>query len=789
MLKSLSNLGQSICNRHSTVFYDISQYKKIAEAVFEKKYNTLIDAALREKSLELRKKVILGLPEDDILLDAYALVYEAIYRVLGIYPFETQIMASTALHQGKMVEMQTGEGKTLCAVMPAYLNSLSGKGVHILTFNDYLAKRDAEWMGPVYRFLGLSVAYIKEDMKPSERRCAYLCDVTYVTAKECGFDYLRDFLCTNKEDLVHRPFNYAIIDEGDSILIDEARIPLVIAGNSSDNERDNTELSAIVGELIPHTDYELDEYGNNVYLTDSGTLKAEKMLGCKNLYNEKNTVLLSKLNCALYAHAILKKDVDYIVKDGIIQLIDEYTGRIANKRHWPDNLHSAVEAKEGITSSSKGIILGSIPLQYFLGLYPKLSGMTGTAKSSAPELKEFYGLDVIVIPTHKPCIRKDHPDMVFTNMAAKQKTIVQEIIRVHSSGQPILVGTGSVDESERLSEQLKNSGIACNVLNAKNDEMEAVIIAKAGEFGAVTVSTNMAGRGIDIKLGGADEKDRERVVATGGLYVLGTTRNESRRIDNQLRGRSGRQGDPGESRFFVSLEDGLFIKYEIDKLIYARNYTANCEGLIENSDIQKDINNSQKLIEGYNEDIRRQLWRYSFIIEEQRRIIHKKRQAILKNEVVLKLLKQRSYDRYSMLIDEYGEKLLTDIEKQLTLFFINKHWAEHLDYVSYIRESIHLVVLGKKNPIDEFHRYAIQAFDNMLQAIENDIVNTFNTTEITKNGIDMAGAGLKGPSSTWTYLINDSEDQFSSAHRIIKTAVNTMIKPVAAIKKFIKAFK
>ncbi len=789
MLKSLSNLGKSIRNRHSTVFYDISQYKKIAEAVCEKKYNKLTDATLREMSLDLRKKANLGVHEDDMLLDAYALVYEAIYRVLGIYPFETQIMASIALHQGKMVEMQTGEGKTLCAVMPAYLNSLSGKGVHVLTFNDYLAKRDAEWMGPVYRFLGLSVDYVKEDMKPSERISAYLCDVTYVTAKECGFDYLRDFLCSSEDELVHRPFNYAIIDEGDSILIDEARIPLVIAGNSSDSESDNTQLSAIAGELIPHTDYELDEYCNNVYLTDSGTLKAEKMLGCKNLYSEKNTVLLSKLNCALYAHAILKKDVDYIVKDGKIQLIDEYTGRLANKRHWPDNLHSAVEAKEVITSNSKGIILGSIPLQYFLGLYPKLSGMTGTAKTSAPELKEFYGLDVIVVPTHKPCIRKDHPDMFFKKVPDKQKAIVQEIIRVHSSGQPILIGTGSVDESERLAEQLKNLGISYNVLNAKNNEMEAAIIAKAGEFGAVTVSTNMAGRGIDIKLGGADEEDRERVVATGGLYVLGTTRNESRRIDNQLKGRSGRQGDPGESRFFVSLEDGLFIKYKIDKLIYTRNYTADSEGLIENPDIQKDISNSQKLIEGYNEDIRRQLWRYSFIIEEQRRIIHKKRQAILKNEVVLKLLKQRSYERYNMLIDRYGEKLLINIEKKFTLFFINKHWADHLDYISYIRESIHLVVLGKKNPIDEFHRYAIQAFDSMLQAIEEDIVNTFNSIEITDKGIDMAGAGLKGPSSTWTYLINDSEDQFSSAHRIIKTAVDTVIKPVAAIKKFIKAFK
>ncbi len=783
MFKGLSN---SIHNRHSTVYYDISQYKKTIETILERKYSTLSDTALKEMSLKFSEKASQGISVDDMLQDAYALVYESIHRVLGVYSYETQIMASIALHQGKMVEMQTGEGKTLSAVMPAYLNSLSGKGVHILTFNDYLAKRDAEWMGPVFRFLGLSVGYVKEGMKQSERRKAYQCDVTYVTAKECGFDYLRDFLCTDDKELVHRPFNYAIIDEGDSILIDEARIPLVIAGNSPDNEKDALKLTAIVKELILHTDYELDDYGSNVYLTDSGTAKAEMILDCKNLYSEKNVSLLSKLNCALYAHAVLKKDIDYIVKDGKIELIDEYTGRIANKRHWPDNLHSAVEAKEGIASGSKGIIMGSVPLQYFIDLYPKLSGMTGTAKSSAPELKEFYGLDVAVIPTHKPCIRKDHPDMVFAEMADKQKAIIEEIKRVHSAGQPILIGTGSVEESEKLAEELKSLEINCNVLNAKNDEMEAAIIAKAGEYGVVTVSTNMAGRGIDIKLGGVDEQDRQRVVAAGGLYVLGTARNESRRIDNQLRGRSGRQGDPGESRFFVSLEDSIFTKYEINKLINSRNYEIIDNGTIENSNVLKDITNGQKLIEGYNEDIRRQLWRYSFIIEEQRRIIHNKRQAILKNEAKLKLLNQRSYDRYSMLSDKYGKDLLGDVEKQITLFFINKHWADHLDYVSYIRESIHLVVLGKKNPIDEFHRYAIQAFNSMLQAIEDDIVNTFNSIEITEKGIDMASAGLKGPSSTWTYLINDSSDQFSSAHRIIKTAVNTVIRPVAAIKKFIK---
>lgn len=787
MLKRLFKLKFAIRNLVSPVEYNLEPYRKVLGEINRIQLDTLSDRRLKEISAELKNRARNGVSPDKLLVESFALVREASRRVLGMCPFDVQVMAGIALHRGKMVEMQTGEGKTLAAVMPAYLNGLTGRGVHVLTFNDYLARRDAEWMGPIYEFLGLRTGHVKEGMSITERQNAYAADVTYVTARESGFDYLRDFLCTEKEKLVHRPFHYAIVDEADSILIDEARIPLVIAGDVPEAEENPFHFARIVRGLKPGQDYELDRYGSNIYLTDLGLLHVEEILGCGNLYDPENLELLAGLNCALYAGMLLERDKDYIVRNGKVELIDEFTGRIADKRHWPDNLQAAVEAKEGLRSQSRGVIMGSIALQHFLSLYPRICGMTGTARTAAAEFNESYGMDVVVIPTNKPCIRKDHPDMIFTHREAKEKALVAEIKRVAATGQPILIGTGSVEESEQLTAELRKAGVQCQMLNAKNDEMEAKIIARAGEPGAVTVSTNMAGRGVDIKLGGEKEQERGRVVALGGLYVIGTNRHESRRIDNQLRGRAGRQGDPGESRFFISLEDDLVKRYELAKLIPSRNFPQRQEGPLDDHVngpvVRRAVTRGQRIVEGYNSDLRRQLGKYSFIIEQQRRIMHKKRQDILMDKVPLELLAVKAAKRYFAFRSQVGEEVLRKVEKQITLYHINKCWADYLDYIAYVRESIHLVVIGKKNPLDEFHKLAIDAFDEMLERIDAEIVRTFNAVEMKEDGIDMDKEGLKGPSSTWTYLINDSPDQFNNLPFLIKAFTNAISGPLFTVRE------
>ncbi|ABR49898.1 SecA DEAD domain protein [Alkaliphilus metalliredigens QYMF] len=768
MLKNISSVSKRFENFKNKEVYDIELYKKTVEEINNINYKNASDTELREISENLKNKVKEGIPLDEVLIQAFTLVKEVAGRVVGMTPYDVQKMAAIALHQGKVVEMQTGEGKTLSAVMPAYLNALSGKGVHILTFNDYLAERDFRWMGPIYKFLGLSCGFVKENMNLEERRKAYLKDITYVTARESGFDYLRDFLCTEVKDLVHRPFNYAILDEADSILIDEARIPLVIAGNVSEEGFNYDHLIEIVRSLKPNVDYEIDQHHHNVVLTEKGLIKIEKVSGCGNLYASENLQLLTRLNCVLHAEILLKKEIDYIVRKGKIEIIDEFTGRVADKRHWPDSLHEAVEAKEGLVSETKGRIMGSIALQYFLKLYPKLAGMTGTAISVMNELDRMYQLKVVLIPTNKPCIRKDYPDKIFTCKEIKEKTLILEIKNINATGQPILIGTSSVEESERIATTLNTEGIKCNVLNAKNDWEEAKIIAEAGKYGAVTVSTNMAGRGIDIKLGGEKELDRKKVVTKGGLYVIGTSRHESSRIDNQLRGRAGRQGDPGESKFFISLEDDLIKKYEIDKMIPQEYYTQKQSESLDNTMINRKINSGQRIVEGYNSDIRKQLWEYSYVIEEQRRIIHQKRHEILVDREPLSLLSNKCpvlYDRY---LDLVGKDVLYKVEKQITLFHINKCWAEYLEYVSYIREGIHLVVIGKENPLHRFQSITIEAFNDMLDNIEKDIIETFIKANVTKDGVDIEKEKLKGPSSTWTYLISDSPNQFSRLPFIVK---------------------
>lgn len=773
MFNKLSQIGKKIQGMHIPVSYNIEQYNSIVEEINKISLCGKSDSDLKNMAMGIRKKVKDGIPLDDVLVEAYALGREVSHRTLGMRHYDVQLIAGIALHEGKMIEMQTGEGKTLAAVLPAYLNSLAGKGVHILTFNDYLVHRDAEWMKPIYDFLGVTVGYIKEGMSIKDRQNAYRMDITYVTAKEAGFDYLKDFLCIKEENLVHRGFNYAIVDEADSILIDEARIPLVIAGSQEGEENDLARVSALAKELIRGTDYAIDQNGSNVYLTDFGLCRVERLLGCSNLYEEPNLKLLTQVNSALFAEALLKRDRDYIVRDGKIELVDEFTGRVADKRHWPDNIQAAVEAKEALNKKSRGIIMSQIALQHFINLYPRIAGMTGTAKTSANEFHEFYGVDVVVVPTNKPCIRKDCADMVFVSKEAKKNAITTEIRKAHEKGQPVLIGTGSVEESEMLYKELYSVGIEASVLNAKNDEMEAEIIAKSGTYGAVTVSTNMAGRGVDIKLGGESGERRDEIIGAGGLYVIGTSKNESRRIDNQLKGRAGRQGDPGKSRLFISLEDDLMVKYDLAKLVPLQLYPEDRSKPFNNPTVNNELNRGQRTVEGYNSDVRRQLLKYSFIIEEQRKIVCSKRQDILQGKAKLKILKEKSPEKYDEVLDMYGEKTMYEVEKQLTLFFINKHWAEYLEYMNYTRESIHLMVIGRKNPMDEFHKIAIEAFSEMLGDIENDIASTFERVKITKDGIDMEKEGLMGPSSTWTYLINDSPDQFSNLPHLVK-AFSTM---------------
>src|SRR5262245_15382423 len=713
------------------------------------------DDQLREVAILLRERACRSASSDELLVEFFALAREAVDRALDMRPFDVQVMAGVALNRGKLVEMQTGEGKTLAAVLPAGLNALTGHGVHVLTFNDYLARRDAAWMGPVYRFLGLSVGAIQEGMSVDARRAAYAADVTYATAKEAGFDFLRGGLCRTPDELVHRAFNFAIVDEADSILIDEARVPLVIAGERQGSETSPYRIAEVVAALAEGKDWETDENRRNVSLTERGVDRVEAALGCDDLYTAENCPLLIEVDQALHARALLRRDVDYIVRDGRIELVDEFTGRVMDDRRWPDGLQAALEAKEGLPIRPGGRILGSITLQHFLKHYPRLSGMTATARPAAEELEGFYGLKVVPIPPNRPCIREDLPDLIFTHKDAKRRALIAEIKGANAAGRPILVGTSSVEESESLARKLSEAGIACRVLNAKNDEAEAEIVAEAGAVGAVTISTNMAGRGTDIRLGGAGEGDRERVVQLGGLYVIGTNRHESRRIDDQLKGRAGRQGDPGTSRFFVSLGDDLMARFGIDHLIPPKIRPAPQDEPIEHPAVRHEVERLQRIVEGQNYEIRKTLWRYSSLVEGQRRAMQDWRMATLTGEAELGLCAERLPERYAELRDRFGEDVPLEAERAITLGHIDAAWAEHLALVAEIREGIHLVELGRQDPLYEFTKQVAEAFMKLHQTIEERIVETYAAAKITEDGIDLNRAGLRGPSSTWTYLIND----------------------------------
>ncbi|MBB3113727.1 preprotein translocase subunit SecA [Paenibacillus phyllosphaerae] len=736
-------------------------YQDKVELIRQRNLEVWDDGELQAESLRLQKEAKSGTPLDELLVDAYALVCEAAKRKLGLQPYDVQIVAAIALHERFVIEHHTGEGKTLSAVMPAYLNALTCEGVHVLTFNDYLANRDAEWMGPIYRFLGLTVSSVQAGMSLPEKREAYAKDITYVTAKEAGFDYLRDTIALNEVDTVHRPFHYVIVDEADSLLLDEARVPLVISGETGAASDDRIRFAEVARQLEQAEHYVFDEFQRNVYLNEAGAAKAEVLLGCGNLYDSHNSQLLILLNCALHVESLLKKDVDYIVRDGNIELIEEYTGRVAENRYLPDGLQAALAAKEGLQPTAGGKILGMITLQHFISLYPKIGGMTATAHASAMEFEDIYELQVVRIPPNRPNVRIDHPHRIYTHKEAKLKALVHEISTVHAKGRPILIGTSSVEESDLLAKALAVANVPCHVLNAKNDAEEAEIIAKAGEVSAVTVSTNMAGRGVDIRLGGGNPTQAEAVAKLGGLYVIGTHVNESVRIDDQLRGRSGRQGDPGASVFFVSLEDELMLRFGIDKAFRAPRQNE----ALEDSVLRSKLAHIQRVIMGQNFQIRQELNRYSDMVEDQRRILYAERLGILQ-----------------------GEKPMSPSEQRVRLYYIDECWADHLAYVSYIREGIHLESLASGNPIDEFHLQITQAYEQIPAKINSESAKMLAKLEGSNEPAKWEAFGLQSPTSTRTYIINDQyiENKRSSwtAMTVFAFGIRKMLRPIFNLSEF-----
>jgi preprotein translocase subunit SecA len=705
----------------------------------------------------------------------YTLVSEAIRRTLNVEPFDEQIIGGIALHKGYLIEMQTGEGKTFTAIFAASFNALRKQGVHIITFNDYLAKRDALWAQNAYTLLGFSCAYIQESMSAQDRKNAYNADITYMTARECGFDYLRDSLCYSVSDQVQRPFSYAIIDEADSILIDESRIPLVIADSGADSaqEIDLFAIADTVKNFKEYDDYNLDPCSRNIYLTENGLLKCETMLRCENIYENGNHHLLSAIQSALHASFLLHKDKDYIVRNNQIAIVDEHTGRIAPNRRWPDSLHKAVEVKEGITSSLHSRILNTITLQHLFRLYPVLCGMTATAQDSWEEFKVFYNLDIVVLPNHKPCIRKDFNDNLFATKEEKYNAILDDICAHHSNRRPVLAGTQTIIESEYIAQKLKERSIACTILNAKNDSEEATIVANAGKSDVVTISTNMAGRGTDIKLGPDSPENYQLVKTNGGLHVIGCGRFESRRIDNQLRGRSARQGDPGSSRFFMSLEDDMFRKYRLDELLPSRIKKITADSKIQNQPlIMNEINRIQRIISGQNLDIKTDLYKYSVLLEHQRKLLFTKRDEILRTDSGSCFLKEHDPDTYRKLCNEISNEELLSLCRIIRLSVIDNCWSDYIMAMLDNKDSIHLQRIGGQNPLFEYRKIAISLFETMLDDIDTMAIELFKNLSPEEIRNQSFQKSLKIPSATWTYFISDNPFE---QYRLIDIGTNAAL--------------
>lgn len=668
------------------------------------------------------------------VIELFALTAEIAVRVLGLQMFDVQLEGALAMQRGHIAEMQTGEGKTLAAVPAVIWYACKGRGVHVLTANDYLARRDSAWMGRIYECFGLSVAHVEQSMPTDARRAAYLADVTYATANEVGFDYLRDGMARRPDELVQRPFAFALIDEADSILIDEARIPLVIAAGGWETSQLVYRTDNVVRELRFGTHYRLDEFGRNAQLTDAGIHHVERAFRCENLFEESNLHVLSAVLDALHAHALLKRDVDYVVKNGSVESVDEFKGRIAENRRWPAGLQSAIEAKERVGVKAQGRIVGSITVQGLVGMYEGMCGMTGTAVTQAEEFQKVYKLLVTVIATNRPVIRKDLPDLVFPTKEERNQALIEEIRTAHKSGRPILVGTASVEESEILSSRLQRAGVPHSVLNARNDEAEAEIIAQAGSLGAVTISTNMAGRGTDIILGGNPPRNREKVTELGGLYVIGTTRHEAARIDNQLRGRAGRQGDPGTSRFFVSIEDDLLVRF----------------GIAENP----DVDSIQRTAESQNLQVREFLWKYEGIVEQHRREVYAFRREILlsQNWTVRSILDD---EQYATLTEKFREGKLEKASREIVLAILGELWADYLASVSELKSGIHWISWGGGDPLYRFLSGVQQIYADFWVSLERDIVETFAATEVRNGEIRFRNSERFERGATWTYITTD----------------------------------
>jgi len=738
---------------------DLSGYYRTLERIKALRLDGESDGTLAGLAASLRARARSGTAPEELVVEAFALVREASRRAVRLDPFDPQLITGLAMAEGKIAELPTGEGKTLAAVFPAFLHGLAGSGVHVLTFNDYLARRDAAWMGPIYVLLGLTVGCVQEGQAPAEKRAAYAHDITYATAKEVGFDYLRDQLAGRAEDVVLRPFHCALVDEADSILIDEARIPLIISGLTEAEATDAATIARSVERLAAGTDFETDEARTSVSLTDAGLDRLERDLGRGGLYDDRNQALLAAVHCALHARVLLRRDVDYIVRNGRVEIVDEFTGRVVDKRHWPDGLQAAVEAKENLERRGGGTVLGSITIQHFLGLYPHLAGMTATAASSAGEVREFYGRNVVVVPPNRPCIRVDEPDLVFETRAAKHEALVREVASARAAGRPVLVGTASVRESEELAAGLRTAGVSCRVLNAKNDEEEAGIIAQAGRPGAVTISTNMAGRGTDIKLGGADEEERGRVASLGGLYVIGTNRHESLRIDQQLRGRAGRQGDPGTSKFFISFEDEIFERYGLGEALADSLGLDDGQRAVSSRRLNREIVHGQRLIEARNFALRRSLWDYSYLVELERRMVAARREGLLsrRDEGPLAALDPALH---AQCVSAWGKERLEELERRVALYHLDRGWAEHLAWIQELREGIHLVSLGGRSPLEEFRKAVTEAFLAMRQRTDEAVLQTFRSLARDPSQAELEAEALKGPSSTWTYLVSDDQSDW-----------------------------
>ncbi|MEU3017924.1 MULTISPECIES: accessory Sec system translocase SecA2 [unclassified Nocardiopsis] len=735
---------------------DLRPYTKLLPAIEaeEEGLRELSDGELTEKAINLGYAELPYSQND--LVSLCAVGREAALRTLDERPFDVQLLGVMALLDGHVAEMATGEGKTLAGTLAAAGFALRGKRVHVLSVNDYLARRDAEWMSPLYTMLGVTVGSVGEDSTVAERKSAYGCDVTYAAVSELGFDVLRDRMVTDVDDRVVPEPHVAIIDEADSVLVDEARVPLVLAGAAEAVAAD-VEMADVVRALKPRLHYEVDGEGRNVQLTDAGIDAVEKALDGVDLYSEDDTSVLPQVNLALHAHVLLQRDVHYVVRDGEVRLINESRGRIALLQRWPDGLQAAVEAKEKVAVSETGEVLDSITVQSLVLRYPTLAGMTGTAMSVAEQLREFYELEVAVVPSNKPNVREDHGTRLYATREEKEDALVARVEEIHKTGRPILIGTQDVAESELLADRLREAGLECVVLNAKNDSDEATVIAEAGTYGAITVSTQMAGRGTDIRLGGSDMADRERVVETGGLYVMGFGRYPSSRLDGQLRGRAGRQGDPGDSIFFVSMDDDLLVNHAPE----TTGYQTSADGEITDEGWLAMVDHAQRVSEGQLLEVHRNTWRYNKLIDVQREVVLEHRELVLTDGQGDRHVAADRAERHGELVEELDPDEVARAATLITLYHLDRGWTDHNAFLSELREGIHLRYLGRRDPLDEFNREAVPVFKGFLDDARARAAESFEELEVVDGELDVSSVGVKRPSMTWTYMVHDHP--FSSA--------------------------